>query len=578
MISNVVDKKTLRNKQLETLDFLKEVLLKSFGPFGSNTIIDGGKNALPRYTKDGHTILKSLQFSGPIESSVASDIEAETRNQAVKVGDSTTSVTILSALIFEKLVKFEEEHPEIPPASIVTSFKKCVESIKEEIKKSGRPATIEDMYNIALISTNGNEELSKEIKVIYENFGLDVYIDVKASLNGTSYIKEIDGMVIESGVIDNTFCNNSANESELSKPMIYAFQDPIDTVEMAAYFDFIIMKNIINPLFKEKNYDNVIPTVILTPRISRDLSAFMDQIVQYNTQVKTNQRVPLNIITDITESDNYYDICDLCGCKYIKKYIDADLYKRDVENGLAATPDNIDIMAGTADVVRSDMNKTIFVRPCKMYDEDDNTKYSELFNQRLEFLQGQIDKLTNEGSNVTDTYKLKKRLNSLKGNMVEVYIGGITVADRDQARDLMEDAVLNCRSASRNGVGFGANFEGLIASKYVATLENTKIIPNNDSNSHIHELLCNIISESYEDIYRLLLLSRFDKNNINEIYNQSIKNRLPIDLRNNDGCLSDKVLSSIDTDICVLDSISKIITIMATSNQMVLPILNTNLY
>ncbi len=568
MISNVVDKKTLRNKQLETLDFLKEVLLKSFGPFGSNTIIDGGKNALPRYTKDGHTILKSLQFSGPIESSVASDIEAETRNQAVKVGDSTTSVTILSALIFQKLVKFEEEHPEIPPANIVTSFKKCVEMIKEEIKKSGRPATIEDMYNIALISTNGNEDLSKEIKVIYENFGLDVYIDVKASLNGTSYVKEIDGMAIESGVIDTTFCNNPVtNESELSKPMIYAFQDPIDTVEMAAYFDYIIMKNIVNPLFKEKNYDNVIPTVILTPRISRDLSAFMDQIVQYNTQVKTNQRVPLNIVSGISETDNYYDICDLCGCKYIKKYIDPDLYKRDVEKGLAATPDNIDIMSGTAEIVRSDMNKTIFVRPSKMYDENDDTKYSELFNQRLEFLQGQIDKLTNEGSNVTDTYKLKKRLNSLKGNMVEIYIGGITVADRDQARDLMEDAVLNCRSASRNGVGYGANFEGLIASKTISLLEN---VPE----------CINIISDSYEDIYKLLLLSRFNESDIDNIYKQSVHYKLPIDLRSNidEHSLSNKVLSSIDTDICALDSISKIITIMATSNQMVLPILNTNLY
>ena len=38
------------------------------------------------------------------------------------------------------------------------------------------------------------------------------------------------------------------------------------------------------------------------------------------------------------------------------------------------------------------------------------------------------------------------------------------------------------------------------------------------------------------------------------------------------------VLSRINTDICVLDTISKIITIMATSNQFLLPIINANIY
>ena len=38
------------------------------------------------------------------------------------------------------------------------------------------------------------------------------------------------------------------------------------------------------------------------------------------------------------------------------------------------------------------------------------------------------------------------------------------------------------------------------------------------------------------------------------------------------------VLSSIDTDICIINTISKIVTIMATANQFVLPTLNINKY
>ena len=145
MITNIIDKDTLRKVQLETMETLADALKKSFGPFGSNTIISQGDNGLPRYTKDGHTILKSIQFQGYIEKSVHTDIEEETRTQAIKVGDSTTSITILSYLIFKKLAEYEKTNS-IPPADLVKAFKFVVDEIKETIRLHGRKATIEDMY------------------------------------------------------------------------------------------------------------------------------------------------------------------------------------------------------------------------------------------------------------------------------------------------------------------------------------------------------------------------------------------------------------------------------------------------
>ncbi|MEE3399202.1 MAG: TCP-1/cpn60 chaperonin family protein, partial [Eubacterium sp.] len=153
--SNVVEKESLRRIQVETMDILTKALANSFGPFGSNSIIDMDKG-LPRYSKDGHTILSRIQFSDPIARSVQSDIEEETRTQAVKIGDSTTSITLLSAFIFKALAKYEEKHPEKTPRSIVEDFKKITSMIADRIKAHGREATIEDMRKIALISTNGN--------------------------------------------------------------------------------------------------------------------------------------------------------------------------------------------------------------------------------------------------------------------------------------------------------------------------------------------------------------------------------------------------------------------------------------
>ena len=136
LFTNVVPKESLRRAQLETMEALKDYLSKSFGPYGSNTIINK-ENGLPRYTKDGHTILKSIQVSGEIEKAVIADIEEETRTQAIKIGDSTTSITILSAIIFKALSEYENKNINKTPAQIVKTFKKVTEEICEEIISCG---------------------------------------------------------------------------------------------------------------------------------------------------------------------------------------------------------------------------------------------------------------------------------------------------------------------------------------------------------------------------------------------------------------------------------------------------------
>lgn len=567
VFTNIVNKATLRKVQLETMDILKDSLAKSFGPYGSNTIIDK-EGGLPRYTKDGHTILSSFQTTDPIAKSVHADLEEETRTQAQKVGDSTTSITILSALIFKALAEYESSDKcTVPPATLVKSFKRAAALISEKIKAAGREATIDDMYNIALISTNGDENLAKQLNQVYKEYGLDVYIDVKASLNGTTYLKEINGMTMECGFLDPTLINDTVkNTVNINNPKIYAFKDPIDTAELGMYLDIILADNLLKPL-ADKQPENIVPTIIMAPRISRDYSAYMDTLMNSIAHAPAANRGMLNIITDIQGCDmeQFEDICDLCGCKYIKKYLDPEIQKQDIETGLAPTRENIHSFAGNAELVYSDAYRTTFVNPEKMYDGDG---YSALFNQRIDYLQKQIDKLTVEGNSTTEIYTLKKRLHSLKGKMVEIYIGGVTVADRDAERDLLEDAVLNCRSASINGVGFAANFEGFRAAVDVAA----------ELESGLDADMAVIIRDAYTDITKLLYSTiGYDDSKCSEIAYESInREHRPFNVTTEQ--FDENVLTSIDTDICILDTISKIVTLMVTANQFILPTINMNNY
>ena len=216
-------------------------------------------------------------------------------------------------------------------------------------------------------------------------------------------------------------------------------------------------------------------------------------------------------------------------------------------------------MAGSAARIVSDFSKTTVMSPAEMYNE--NGEHSDKYRQTISWLNAEIAKAEAEGENSKEIYELKKRLNSLNGNMVEVFVGGVTVADRDQARDLMEDAVLNCRSAVASGVGYGANYEGLIASAAF----------KNENDMH------RIIYDSFFELATLLYMSSgLEEQPAKDVVVESGRQGCPLNLTTKE--YDKKVLSSIDTDIYTLDTISKIITLMATANQFMLPTLNINNY
>ena len=142
-LSNVVSKKELREVQQWTLQKLKEAVEPSAGPYGSTTQIlkidpnsVGKQNALmeaTEYTKDGHTILSHVRFNKAIEDSLQKEITDLTRHIVKKVGDGTTSVTILSSLIFDELLKLDED--KYPPYLIIETFQNVVDNIKDILDK-----------------------------------------------------------------------------------------------------------------------------------------------------------------------------------------------------------------------------------------------------------------------------------------------------------------------------------------------------------------------------------------------------------------------------------------------------------
>lgn len=551
--SNIVPENKVREIQKETLNIISEALSKSFGPKGSSTafvknIDPKGANIAVEHTKDGHTIVKNIQFIHPIERSVQDILTDLTRHVVNEVGDGTTSAIILCKTVFDRLCD-DNTIIENSPADTVNRINNVVNEISNRINSKGKECTLDDIYNIALISTNNNEYIAGTLKSVYEKYGMDVFIDVGISTETDNIVKEYDGMTLDTGYTDICFINNKENNcSYIRNPRIYCFNDPIDTPEMTAMVETIIDNNIVRA-YKPNSVYEPIPTVIFCKQISPDTASYFEKIVQLMNSI---DNVPLLIVSDIHQDYLYEDIVKMVGAPLIKKYLNLDMQIADQEAGLAPTKENICDFYGTADLIQADDAKTKIIRPSKMFNEDGS--YSDEYNAMLSYLKTQIEKCKNEDAGVEATARAKRRYNCFKGNMVDFLIGGITLSDRNNLKASVEDAVLNCRSAALNGVGYGANYMAF------STLTEMK-----NETKYSGDAVVRILYDSYKMLVKILYGKSYSAKEVEDILASCINNGCPLNIRTNE--YDKKVLSSIRSDIVILETISKILSLMFITNQ-----------
>lgn len=581
---NVVTGEKLRNIQSITLRETKEFLSKTFGPMGSNTkIIKGAQQSeiSSSYSKDGLKVLSNIINSAPIEASIVDELVDVTRAVEKEVGDGTTSTVILSSLIFDRLTEIEKKY-KVPPFQLCRLFQKVVDDIKDDILSRKRECTVDDIYNIAMISTNGNTVVSKNIADVYKQYGMNVELSAGISNTSDSLLKVYDGLTITEGMSDPVYINNRTNNtSEIHNANIYHFADPIDSMDMIALFETILKENIYIPMSGPNGAEDCVPTVITCPKLSKDMSSSLkilaNHLYQYNEQGAESAKPPILIITDVIASDEVImdDIANLCGCKTIRKYIDAEVYKKDVATGVAPTIENIHEFAGHAELVVADSKKTKFINPVHMIGEDGEK--DPIYTAMVNFLETEIEQAMGS-ENASSIGLLKKRLSALKANMVDYLVGGVTISERNMEKDLVEDAIKNCKSASLYGVGYAANFEGMLSALNIYT----KIF-NDKSSSDIEEDIVHAIFSAYTDISTILYSTvELNQSTVKEYILESLKNGKPYNISSGmlpkTGEENSEVLCSIMLDINILDTISKIITMMVTCNQCLLQSPHLNKY
>lgn len=608
--NNVIHKKANRLFQSETLRETAESILPSGGPMGSDTRVilhlaqdpNSPNRQMPvvKYTKDGHSILSYLRHcdNGMLCNSIVNDVYDLTSYVKKKVGDNSTGAAYMASTVFDNLVKVEEE-TKLPPREIVKQFKKAVDLITEEIRMHTQEFTSDEAYNIAYISSNGNETVASNIKQIYDDYGKDVYIDIDISDDETDKMKILDGMAINTGYNSPTYRNDiEKNTASIQNPRIYYFRNNIDTPDQINLFASIIIKNIIDP-YKFNKLQDVKPTVILAPQLANDAIVELNEIIRYMQSYDKPELIknkpPLLVITGIFEDEATDDIARLCGCPPIRKYQNLEKQKDDREAGKAPTPetiaDGVDgvVWYGTSELVVADPTTTKFINPKLKYstkgderkllctqtnqkfvpsDDDDEQVLSSHYNALISGLESELAIQKNNNATIDITGRLIRRINSLKSRVVVYQVGGISVTARDSRKDLIWDAIRNCRSASSAGVGLACNMEGFLTCKDILGWSSIK---------ETQKRFITMVHDSYvQYISRLYQLSfGIDEAESIKLLNSNTREDGIIDIaegyEDSIATYSNRIKSTIDADIVTLEAISNIVTLMMNSAQTIIP-------
>lgn len=528
----------------ETTSFLAElcgILAKSYGPLGSNTLIEK-LGSTPTVTKDGFTILESLRFSNSQDRAVHDLIKRISYNLVKTVGDGSTSAVLSASFMYEYLSDLRETES-YTRKQLIEVLDRVVSYLEEDLMANAVQINERNKHevltSIASISNNNDVKIGDYIAGLFGKLSYmsDIRIeeDPKDSTAPLTHTIRY-GFTFDRGPAHNLYFNQAKSSAVVAKsPLIYMsyefFPDHYENLKeiQKAHPDRPIV---------------AIVEVTHEDTVNECLSDFL----------KGKNKVILLRTNDLSHEPSHQEFLDLAI------YLDSDCVRdpKKFEMGQLGAAASVEVFG----------SKTVFIGG------DGLTKSTEFFQERVRDLEKEYDSIPNNLP--AQRGAIKVRLSKLNGVTVRILVGGITEEEKKARRFLVEDAVLACKSAMLKGYGFGGNVNLLFAMQ--------RLLDRVD-NLHQNDIVFRSFDKEYlEGVFRRLVKAYFDtyfcilnklpaakKNpeefkkivfgNRDRIFNVMTGKFEPIE--------TTSVLAPIDTDVQILKASVSIVGMLLSINQLV---------
>ena len=135
LMTNVVEETNTKNKIRATMNIFAKALIGTLGPYGTTTIIQD-REMRHFATKDGYDLMNRINFEDEVSRTILDLVRNITSNQAITVGDGTTSAVVIANALYQTLTdpSLSEEYSLLAPKDILDILNYIGADIEEGIK------------------------------------------------------------------------------------------------------------------------------------------------------------------------------------------------------------------------------------------------------------------------------------------------------------------------------------------------------------------------------------------------------------------------------------------------------------
>ena len=407
-----------KEKILAGVEKLEKAVVTTLGPSGKNVMID--QYGAIHSTKDGVSVANAIALKDPFEEMGAKAIKEVAKKSGDRVGDGTTTSTLLAAEIYRNGLKYVSLGSNA--TQVKNGIKKAAKFTSDYVKSITKKLNgSDDIKRVATVSANGDEEIGNMIADVMGKIGNDGTIKVEDGKGFEMSSSIVEGMVLDNGYTSEWFVTDQQKmEVDLNNPFVLVVNKKIST-----FMELVpCLQSLANP---RSQYAGA-PLVIIADDFGDDVTAslVMNKLKGFNCVAIKAPSYGEN------RSAIMQDIAILCGAKVVSDQTGIKLETATVENGVFGSAKRI--------LVTKD-NSIIF----------DGCGDKTAIEDRAVSLRGQIENCKDE----YDKEKIQERLAKLTSGVGVITVGATTEAERKELRDRVDDAFCASKAALRLGVVAG---------------------------------------------------------------------------------------------------------------------------
>lgn len=418
-------RKSLMNGVNKTVDAVAQTL----GPAGRTVLIEESYGA-PTITRDGVTVAKAIELEDPLENIGAQLIKNIASQTDEKVGDGTSTSSVLSKSILKEGLKALGAG--VNPIKLKNGIIFAVEKVVEKLRGISKEIeSKEQIAKVASISANNDPIIGDLIADAIEKVGSDGVITVNDSKTIETYTDFVEGMSFDRGYISPYFCTDRENLAvEFEEPLILITDKKLSNTQE-------FMPVLENVLKTSK------PLLIIAPEVDGDL---------LTTLIVNNLRGMIKVCAvkapgfGDRQKDMLEDIAILTGSTLIKSDLDMDIKDTTLD------------MLGTSASIKVTKDDTTII---------DGAGDSSEISERVNSIRREILAATSD----YDKEKLQERLAKLAGGVAVINIGDVSESAAKEKKFRVEDAINAVRAAAEEGIVPGG---GTALCQIAAELRNEK--------------------------------------------------------------------------------------------------------